>query len=445
MLAIKVLVFTATLLKCTFGFDYVKTVEQVTGVSYGNLRYSHQNVTVFYDDLGHSIYLVRWDYIVHERQVWDSFVILRHFYSKTTRAEYDVELAYSRNFDPNLAKNYQTFRLQDMKEFPTGEVVVENCQKLYSENCQQSETRGEILNFFIYYTENSKPIDVILVSIDCLGDSFSSFSCLGDALHGKIVKSWDNVGNGWIGGNMKGGPIIYNSKAIQNEVMANKDLTDCRLETKDGKVMVFDGQSIGVVGFSQNSIQTKFDIRKYKDIKSLSFNCHKGPQGDNFEKSGSYGASLDAFDSAVKTRKLLMDANSYAYGLNPGIWQTAQGSAPLKLVVNTPGLNGQAIRSMKGDDSDTIFFGGKSTNSNNNYPLSSCLDAVAHEIGHGIAFHSAHLIGSGESGCLHEAIGDILGTLVEHREMGSTDWMFAANCSDWLSSERNQLIIPIAN
>ncbi len=56
------------------------------------------------------------------------------------------------------------------------------------------------------------------------------------------------------------------------------------------------------------------------------------------------------------------------------------------------------------------------------------LDVVAHEITHGVVYHTAELEYAGESGALNESFADIFGTCVEHRSVGlfgpagSEDW-----------------------
>jgi bacillolysin len=55
-------------------------------------------------------------------------------------------------------------------------------------------------------------------------------------------------------------------------------------------------------------------------------------------------------------------------------------------------------------------------------PLAGAVDVVAHEFTHGVTYRTAHLRGEYESGALNEAVSDIFGTFVAHRERAGHEW-----------------------
>jgi bacillolysin len=60
-------------------------------------------------------------------------------------------------------------------------------------------------------------------------------------------------------------------------------------------------------------------------------------------------------------------------------------------------------------------------------PYAGALDVVAHELTHGITFHTSNLIYQDESGALNESFSDVFGELVEARVTGgSPDWLLGS-------------------
>ncbi|GAA3749580.1 hypothetical protein GCM10022225_37310 [Plantactinospora mayteni] len=66
---------------------------------------------------------------------------------------------------------------------------------------------------------------------------------------------------------------------------------------------------------------------------------------------------------------------------------------------------------------DTMIFGEEMTK----------LDVVAHELTHGVTFHSADLWYMYQSGALNESFSDIFGEAIEHFATGRNDWLIGAS------------------
>ena len=63
-------------------------------------------------------------------------------------------------------------------------------------------------------------------------------------------------------------------------------------------------------------------------------------------------------------------------------------------------------------------------------PFAGALDVVAHELTHGVTFHTANLVYQNQSGALNEAFSDIFGEAVEFAATGSLDWRVGTNLSN---------------
>jgi Zn-dependent metalloprotease len=70
-------------------------------------------------------------------------------------------------------------------------------------------------------------------------------------------------------------------------------------------------------------------------------------------------------------------------------------------------------------------------------PFAGALDVVAHELTHGVTFHSAGLIYQDQPGAMNEAFSDIFGELVEARTFGAVDWITGVQIEGGLRNLKN--------
>jgi len=81
-------------------------------------------------------------------------------------------------------------------------------------------------------------------------------------------------------------------------------------------------------------------------------------------------------------------------------------------------------------------------------PYAAALDVVAHELSHGVTFHSANLVYKDEPGALNESFSDVFGESVEAQVRGSADWLIgSAPLSTPLRNMQNpgSIVIPGLN
>jgi Zn-dependent metalloprotease len=78
----------------------------------------------------------------------------------------------------------------------------------------------------------------------------------------------------------------------------------------------------------------------------------------------------------------------------------------------------------------------------NTQPYPASLDAVGHELTHGVTDHSAGLIHQKQSGALSEALSDIFGEMVEARTRGHNDWVIGTELTPPLRNLKDPGAIP---
>jgi bacillolysin len=78
-------------------------------------------------------------------------------------------------------------------------------------------------------------------------------------------------------------------------------------------------------------------------------------------------------------------------------------------------------------------------------PFAGSLDAVGHELTHGVTDHTANLIHQNQSGALDEALADIFGEMIEARTRGNNDWIIGSELTPPLRNLKNPAAFPYFN
>jgi bacillolysin len=81
----------------------------------------------------------------------------------------------------------------------------------------------------------------------------------------------------------------------------------------------------------------------------------------------------------------------------------------------------------------------------NTRPYAGSLDAVGHELTHGVTDHTANLIHQNQSGALDEALADIFGEMIEARTRGINDWIIGSELTPPLRNLKNPSAFPYFN
>ena len=155
--------------------------------------------------------------------------------------------------------------------------------------------------------------------------------------------------------------------------------------------------------FMENDYIITVDLKRTKDESkrdAIEFPCSSGYHD---EVNGAYSPATDAFFHGTVAQKML---NEW-YGINP-----------LKKVAILVHYGKRVANAFWYKNAVSIGDG-----NNQFYPMTS-LDAVAHEMGHGITDMYSHLDYDGEPGGIDESFSDIMGEATEDF-FSTSDWMFA--------------------
>ena len=236
-----------------------------------------------------------------------------------------------------------------------------------------------------------------------------SVSCLVDMKKGNVLISWKNFNTLHKGGNYATTMYLYGENKPPLEAK-NVNATTCQLSTNDDVINIFaNGGSTSLSYSSKGPAQ---------------FQCEDGL---NDPANGGYGPSNDCFYNANILKKMMMDDN---WG---GCEDVAQitGNGKINIVTQY----GSNYENAFWSSTRNAFYAGNG--GSYFYPLCTCSDVVAHELGHALTASRSKLVYSGESGCINEAFSDVVAESAERFATGSNDWEIAKDCVKTGSGIRN--------
>ena len=227
--------------------------------------------------------------------------------------------------------------------------------------------------------------------------------CVIDAERRQVIKSWDGMMTFFgFGGNTNTDRYLYGGDdPLRPQLpVEKKDDSKCLLTNPTGTVVVHDMKSD-----SSRILPGRTPVATY--------DCVSGPQD---AINGAYGPMADCLFNTNKTVQFLLDPE----------WGFSQEMK--KYSPNGRFLVG-AHYNRRYDNAfwdGTAFYVGDGGNTF--LPLCTCIDVVAHEIGHSITQMTSDLIYSGESGCINEAFSDMMAEAVEFYFHRKADFKIGVNC-----------------
>ena len=231
------------------------------------------------------------------------------------------------------------------------------------------------------------------------GNPFS-VSCLVDLDSMEVLKAWEDFNAVVAGGNQLTKQRTYGvdypplrSKTVSNGV--------CQLTTPEGIVNVFDNKNERTLSFSGKS--------------PIQYSC---PNGYQDAINNGYGPAHDAFFNLDTTVSMLMHKD---WG-NLDTPEQIVGTGKVNAAVHF----GSKFENAFFSKNDNALYLGDGASFF--YPTTTCLDVIAHEVGHSLTNLRSGLAYTGESGCINEAFSDLVAEATENFAFGKNDFKIGQGC-----------------
>ena len=312
--------------------------------------------------------------------------------------------------DDNDEKLQEKFEVQlKSKPMPAQNHSEEICQDHFKD--QLNGYKVKITSERYIHTEGMSDNDTVIyadrVSIRGIAnESISILYCLINASDYSIIRSWEGLQSGWKGGNPKLGMYRYGQASRPNLTMVSTLIADklCEYSYANKKVQIFDMKS------------KCFDDPDFPWVNSpYVYPCDKGPVGDDIKKG--YGPLNDGYFHTIAVLDMFFVA---PFSKLPTVSTSGKVEVGIHYghdIANAMWLYDTGGKMVIGDGGSEF------------YSLASCLDVLAHEIGHGITETFSGLIYDGESGCLNEGFSDAMGETAKAYIYGKNDWCIGGDCT----------------